>query len=107
MMEKIEKLFRNNIDNVATGKNGQITGLCPFHKDKHNSWSGNIYTGLWKCHACGKEGNAYQFAERLNLDPKPYINCTDTVKTKNTKVISNKKIQRDNIDLTDEAIGYY
>ena len=38
---------------------------CPFHDDNHLSFSANLRTGLWKCHAAGcsqsKGGNLLQF----------------------------------------------
>lgn len=40
---------------------GQLTGCCPFHDDRHASFSANLATGQWKCHACGKEGNYLSF----------------------------------------------
>lgn len=48
-------------------RNGQAEGRCPFHEDNRASFSVNLETGLWKCHAggCGLQGNARQFAERV------------------------------------------
>lgn len=88
-IENVEYLFRNNVENVKNGLQSQITGKCPFHDDTHNSWSGNIENGLWRCHACGKTGNAYQFAERLNLKPEPYINHNHTAKPQNKNISVN------------------
>jgi len=42
-------------------------GRCPFHADRKASFTVNVETGLWTCHAgCGK-GNVRQFAERLGV----------------------------------------
>ena len=49
--------------------------ICPFHDDHHPSFSMNLDTGLYFCHGCNKEGNAYQFAaEKNHPNPKQYIN---------------------------------
>ena len=38
-----------------------LTGLCPFHQDSNASFSVNLQTGLYKCFACGAEGNYVSF----------------------------------------------
>lgn len=48
-----------------------LTGLCPFHDDRNNSFSVNLRTGLWKCHAGCGEGNFIGFwARRYGLSTK-------------------------------------
>ncbi|MEU3709028.1 CHC2 zinc finger domain-containing protein [Streptomyces catenulae] len=32
---------------------------CPLHEDNTPSFSYNIDRGLWKCHSCGRGGDAY------------------------------------------------
>jgi len=54
-----------------------LHGHCPFHDDREPSFSANIETGLWKCHAGCGDGNARQFAERLGVEP-PDENERDT-----------------------------
>jgi len=66
------RLFQQNIKNPHVSGD-HITGLCPFHDDQKQSFSSNLKTGLWICHANCSQGNAYQFAEKLGLDPKPYL----------------------------------
>ena len=57
-------LFGAHINKLS--KHGaELRGCCPFHEDNSPSWSGNRVTGLWKCHACDAQGNAYQFATRV------------------------------------------
>lgn len=68
-----KELFESNVRGIKNSRNDQVVGKCPFHNDKKRSWSGNTKTGLWKCHAGCGSGNAYQFAERLGIAPKPYI----------------------------------
>ena len=61
---------------VSTGKRSEASGRCPFHQDEHPSFSVNVESGLWKCHAseCNAEGNVIQFCEKLNLPiPKSAI----------------------------------
>lgn len=52
-----------------TGDN--LTGLCPFHDDRNNSFSVDLRTGQWKCHAEDRGGNFVTFYAELNgLDTK-------------------------------------
>lgn len=37
------------------------TGLCPFHNDRHSSFSVSPTKQIYKCFACGKTGDVYQF----------------------------------------------
>lgn len=45
----------------------EIQGKCPFHKDDKPSFSANIETGQYYCHACGEKGNAFTFAQKRNI----------------------------------------
>ncbi len=49
-------------------RGSQIDSNCPFHDDRHASFSVNVQTGLWKCHAGCGDGNTRQFAERLGVE---------------------------------------
>lgn len=44
----------------------QASGRCPFHEDQRPSFSVNLDTGLWKCHAGCGEGNAIDFYMKCN-----------------------------------------
>ncbi len=59
-------LFRAQVKRLVI-RNRQGEGRCPFHDDARASFSVNLESGLWKCHAggCGLQGNAKQFAERV------------------------------------------
>lgn len=58
-------LFQRHVLKLTGGD--QAYGLCPFHADTERSFSVDMRNGLWTCHrGCGN-GNAVQFAERLNL----------------------------------------
>jgi len=50
-------------------RGSELNGHCPLHNDRHASFSANVDTGLWKCHAQCGGGNARQFAERLGVEP--------------------------------------
>ena len=43
-----------------------LTGLCPFHNDNNNSFSVDLRTGMWKCHAEDRGGNFITFYAELN-----------------------------------------
>ena len=48
-----------------------LTGLCPFHDDRNNSFSANLVTGQWMCHAENESGNFLTFYAKLHgLDTK-------------------------------------
>ncbi len=51
-----------NIKNQKEGTDGWVTGLCPFHKDTHNSFAYNRDTLAWVCFSptCGK-GSVFDF----------------------------------------------
>ena len=49
-------------DYVSLRRSGaSYVGLCPFHDDKHASFSVSPARGLCKCFACGKGGNVVHF----------------------------------------------
>ena len=49
----------------------ELTGLCPFHDDRNNSFSVDLRTGMWKCHAEDRGGNFISFyAEIHGVDTK-------------------------------------
>lgn len=48
------------------GSDEQRTGCCPFHDDRHPSFSVNIKTGQFQCKACGASGNYITFRAKLD-----------------------------------------
>ncbi len=100
------ELFESNVQRLKERSNGQVIGHCPFHDDNKRSWSGNIETGLWICYAGCGSGNAYQFAERLGIDPKPYITTSNVFNMKSNQLKKSKNKPIAKIDLTDEALEY-
>lgn len=49
----------------------RLVGLCPFHDDRNASFSVNLENGMYKCFACGAEGNYITFYANLNgIDTK-------------------------------------
>lgn len=61
--------FQRHIQRLKMSANGQAEGICPFHEDRNPSFSCDVEKGLWTCHGGCGSGNAYQFAERLGVDP--------------------------------------
>lgn len=43
-----------------------LTGLCPFHKDRNNSFSVDLKTGKWHCFSEDDGGNFVSFWSRLH-----------------------------------------
>ncbi len=73
MTGDITALFQTHISGLKrSGANGELVGLCCFHDDKKASFSANLDTGLWICHAGCGQGDAATFAERIGVDPKLY-----------------------------------
>jgi 5S rRNA maturation endonuclease (ribonuclease M5) len=77
-MNDYSDLFYRYVKKIK-GRGSQKTGLCPLHNDTKESFSFNEDSGLWKCFTGCGEGNAYQFAEKVRVDPKPYITNSDPV----------------------------
>ena len=49
----------------------KLTGLCPFHEDRNNSFSVDLKTGKWHCFAEDRGGNFVSFwAELHGVDTK-------------------------------------
>jgi hypothetical protein len=49
----------------------KLTGLCPFHEDRNNSFSVDLRTGKWHCFAEDRGGNFVSFwAELHGVDTK-------------------------------------
>jgi len=63
-----EEFYLSHIHNAKI-QGDEVNGRCCFHEDRRASFSGNIKTGLWMCHAGCGHGNAWQFAERLGIEP--------------------------------------
>ena len=77
-------LYQNHIDKIKpAGSNDQFIGSCLKHEDKNPSFTFNTESGLFHCFSCDFSGNAYQFAESIGIDPKPYRNGTPSENTPN------------------------
>ena len=59
----LEDYFNTHIKNPKPDANG-INGLCPFHDDKKRSFSVNLKTSQWNCHAGCGGGNLTSFHAR-------------------------------------------
>ena len=43
-----------------------LTGLCPFHEDRNNSFSVDLKTGMWHCFSEDRGGNFIDFYAELH-----------------------------------------
>lgn len=65
-----EKEYRNVIKKAIVS-DGHLTGLCPFHDDKNNSFSVDLATGKWHCFAEDEGGNYVSFYAKIHgIDTK-------------------------------------
>ncbi len=65
-----EKEYRNVIKKAMVS-DGHLTGLCPFHDDKNNSFSVDLATGKWHCFSEDEGGNYVSFYAKLHgIDTK-------------------------------------
>jgi len=76
---RIEEIVRDYVDLKNRGSN--LTGLCPFHKEKTPSFSVSPSKNIYKCFGCGKAGGAvdfimeveqYSFVEAIRFLAKKY-----------------------------------
>lgn len=42
-----------------------LTGLCPFHDDRHPSFCVNVKKQYYKCFACGEGGDVFRFVQKM------------------------------------------
>jgi hypothetical protein len=48
-------------------RNGKtLVGLCPFHQEKHASFTIYITTNTYKCYGCGEQGDTIKFLMALH-----------------------------------------
>lgn len=53
-----------------TRLNRNLKGLCPFHSERHPSFSVHLKKQIWRCFGCGKGGDCFAFimeAEHLTF----------------------------------------
>jgi len=85
-------LYQNHIDKIKpAGSNDQYIGSCLKHEDKNPSFTFNTESGLFHCFSCEFSGNAYQFAQRVGIDPKPYRNGTFPLTESHPNQVSKNK----------------
>ena len=85
-------LYESHIQKIKpAGSNDQYIGSCLKHEDKNPSFTFNTESGLFHCFSCGFSGNAYQFAESVGIDPKPYRNGTFPQTLNHPNQVSNNK----------------
>lgn len=75
-MEENEQFFRSVIEGLVVHQSGQGYGKCPLHEDKVKSFSVNVLTSQWYCHAGCGAGNAITLSRRLGLTPPSQVGST-------------------------------
>lgn len=68
----------------------QLTGRCPFHKDKNPSFSVNLVKGIWQCFGCHLSGNAKRFKQLIGASGDKLVIPPDMVKEYHRNLMANK-----------------
>ncbi len=63
------EFFSRYVEELRMRGDRQAMGLCPFHDDRHPSWSLRVADGVWFCFGCGRAGNAFSFSMLRGIDP--------------------------------------
>jgi DNA primase len=59
------EVFEPRLEKVKR-RGDEWQACCPFHNDRNPSFSVNVKSGLWKCHAGCGGGNGFQFLQRAD-----------------------------------------
>lgn len=105
-MNQYTELFESHIKGIKKGRNNELVGFCPFHDDRKRSWSGNTKTGLSLCRAGCGGWNAEQLAEKLGIDPTPYLSYkvkSDVIASDN---LNEKKSKTNKNNIQEKATGF-
>ena len=99
-------LYESHIQKIKpSGAPDQFIGSCLKHKDNNPSFTFNADTGLFHCFSCEFSGNAYQFAESVGIDPKPYRNGTFPQTPKHLNQVSKNKRKDGTGEIRDKFLG--
>jgi hypothetical protein len=60
-----EVLEQLGITIISVGSQ-EISASCPFHDDRHPSFSANATSGLWICYQCGESGTLPMLVDRVS-----------------------------------------
>ena len=89
-------------------KGDQGMGVCPFHEDKHPSFSCHRIHSVYNCFSCGAKGNAYEYAKEHNLDnPRQYLPNGEYRPQEYIPVNTIKAHTKQNMELTEKAKQYH
>ncbi|MBK6352743.1 MAG: DNA primase [Saprospiraceae bacterium] len=110
---RVEEVVRDYVDLKTRGAN--LTGLCPFHKEKTPSFSVSPSKNIYKCFGCGKAGSPvdfimeieqYTFPEAIRHLAKKYrIELEETAQTQES-IDEALEVQSLNI-VNQWALDYY
>jgi hypothetical protein len=62
-----DELENRGVNLRPSGKDGWLSGRCPFHQDRRPSFSVSFELGAWKCWSGCGSGGMYSLADRLGL----------------------------------------
>ena len=56
-----EEYYSGELANIRARGGKYLQALCPFHDDKHRSFSVNLESGYFKCFRCDVSGSLVDF----------------------------------------------
>lgn len=63
---RLEEVVERYLPLRRNGSSGKtLTGLCPFHDDRHPSLHINVKEQYYKCFACGEGGDLFKFVQKM------------------------------------------
>lgn len=83
-----------------------LTGLCPFHEDRNNSFSADLKTGKWHCFSEDIGGNFIDYWAKLyNVDTKEAYR--QILEKYNIKPLTPEEKKQQEIDRTSYSVSQY
>ena len=93
-------------DYVSLRRSGtSYVGLCPFHDDKHPSFSVSPAKGLCKCFSCGKGGNVVHFL--MEVEQISYYDALRKLAAKYGIDVQERELSADERRTQSEREGLY
>ena len=67
----IEAIRAELLSRGGRARGAEVAALCPFHEERHPSFSFNVEKGVYHCHGCGAQGRYDRLAVQLGINIGP------------------------------------